>query len=48
MKCWWILRDAGIDKARCLQIIQEAGIALPAMYALGFEHNNCMGCVKIQ
>ena len=46
VKVWWILREAGINKARCLQIIQEAGIALPVMYGLGFDHNNCMGCVK--
>jgi hypothetical protein len=46
VKCWWILRDAGLDKAACLKIVQDAGIALPAMYALGFEHNNCRACVK--
>ena len=36
----------GSTKPACLKMIQEAGIALPAMYGLGFEHNNCMGCVK--
>jgi hypothetical protein len=42
----WILIDRGIDKAACLRMLAEVGIALPAMYALGFEHNNCIGCVK--
>jgi hypothetical protein len=30
----------------CFGITQAAGIALPKMYLLGFEHNNCLGCVK--
>ena len=42
----WILIDRGIAKERCLELIAEAGIALPAMYTLGFAHNNCIGCVK--
>jgi hypothetical protein len=44
----WILIDRHIRKADCLRMLREAGIALPAMYALGFEHNNCIGCVKSQ
>lgn len=42
----WVLRDAGITKARCYQIIMEAGIMLPMMYRLGYRNNNCKGCVK--
>lgn len=42
----WILIDRGVSKADCLRMLREASIALPAMYALGFEHNNCLGCVK--
>lgn len=42
----WPLIDAGITKRDCLDAISKAGIALPAMYGLGFEHNNCIGCVK--
>ena len=42
----WILIENFITKARCLSMLSEAGIALPAMYGLGFEHNNCIGCVK--
>jgi len=42
----WPLIDAGIKKAECFRIIEGAGIALPAMYSLGFKNNNCIGCVK--
>jgi 3'-phosphoadenosine 5'-phosphosulfate sulfotransferase (PAPS reductase)/FAD synthetase len=44
--CDWVLVQQVIGKAECYQILQDAGIALPAMYAAGFEHNNCLGCVK--
>lgn len=42
----WILRDKFIRKVDCYRILREAGIAIPKMYDLGFEHNNCLGCVK--
>lgn len=42
----WILIDHFVTKAECLRRLKAAGIALPTMYALGFEHNNCLGCVK--
>lgn len=42
----WILIERGLSKADCQRMIREAGIAPPAMYALGFDHNNCLGCVK--
>ena len=42
----WILIDQGVTKDKCLELLAAAGIALPAMYALGFDHNNCLGCVK--
>lgn len=37
---------AGLDKAACLAIVQGAGIALPVMYSLGFQNNNCIPCGK--
>lgn len=43
------LVDAGITKADCYKIIDSAGIALPELYKLGFNNNNCMrrfACVK--
>lgn len=42
----WLLIERGITKAQCHEMIAEAGIAQPAMYALGYDHNNCLGCVK--
>jgi hypothetical protein len=42
----WILIDNRISKLDCLLMIEKAGIDIPAMYLLGFEHNNCIGCVK--
>lgn len=41
-----ILIDRGLTKSDCLAIVERAGIELPAMYKLGYEHNNCIGCVK--
>lgn len=46
LACDWILRDSFVRKEDCYRILAGAGIALPAMYGLGFEHNNCLGCVK--
>src|SRR4051812_19115062 len=42
----WILREKFIRKADCYRMLEQAGIKLPEMYALGFDHNNCLGCVK--
>ena len=44
----WILADEGITKTDCYQIVQRAGIRLPEMYRLGYQNNNCIGCVKGQ
>lgn len=35
-----------VDKQTCLGILTEAGIQVPAMYRLGFNNANCIGCVK--
>lgn len=40
------LVDQGLTKADCLAKLVEAGIELPAMYKLGFQNNNCIGCPK--
>jgi hypothetical protein len=40
------LIDANLTKSDCLAIIDRAGIALPAMYLLGYRNNNCIGCPK--
>lgn len=41
-----ILIDRGLTKADCLAMVERAGIALPVMYRLNYENNNCIGCVK--
>lgn len=40
------LIDAGLEHSDCLAMIKNAGMELPAMYKLGYKHNNCIGCVK--
>ena len=40
------LIDSGLTRQDCLETIYRAGIELPAMYRMGYEHNNCRGCVK--
>lgn len=42
----WTLIEQRITKQDCYEELQQAGIELPRMYRLGFEHNNCPGCVK--
>jgi hypothetical protein len=42
----WILRDAGATKQDRYRTLDRAGIQLPEMYRLGYENNNCIGCVK--
>lgn len=40
------LIERGLTKAACLDMVQRAGIKLPPMYAMGFQNNNCVPCVK--
>lgn len=35
-----------LTKGDVLAMVERAGIELPVMYKLGYEHNNCVGCVK--
>lgn len=42
----WILIEREISKNVCLRILSNDGIKLPEMYQLGFDHNNCLACVK--
>lgn len=46
VRMWCPLIDANMPKALCFFRLQEAGIALPAMYLLGYTNNNCIGCPK--
>lgn len=40
------LIDRGLSHADCLAIIERAEIELPAMYRLGYNNANCIGCCK--
>lgn len=40
------LIEKGIDKNNCAGLIISQGIKLPEMYELGYNNNNCIGCVK--
>lgn len=40
------LIETGLTKPDCHALIRAAGIELPAMYRLGFDNNNCIGCPK--
>jgi len=46
LTCDWLLIDQFVTKKECHNRIRGAGIKTPAMYRLGFDHNNCLGCVK--
>lgn len=40
------LVERGLSREDCLAMILDAGIELPMMYRLGYNNNNCRGCVK--
>lgn len=40
------LIEKNLTKENCIGLIKEVGIKVPAMYLLGFNNNNCIGCVK--
>lgn len=40
------LIEKGINKDMCAGMLMKSGILLPIMYVLGYNNNNCIGCVK--
>lgn len=46
LKLRWPLYDHDITKVDCYSTLTAAGLRLPAMYLLGYNNNNCPGCVK--
>ena len=46
LKLCWPLTFRGYSKQDCFRCLQRAGIKLPALYLLGYQNNNCIGCVK--
>jgi hypothetical protein len=44
--CVFPLLEKGITKKQCLEFVDDMGITIPKMYRLGYQNNNCIGCVK--
>jgi len=40
------LIDNNLDKSGAHEILKASGIKRPAMYDLGYNNNNCIGCIK--
>jgi len=40
------LIEKGISKSEAHEILKASGIKRPAMYDLGYNNNNCVGCLK--
>jgi 3'-phosphoadenosine 5'-phosphosulfate sulfotransferase (PAPS reductase)/FAD synthetase len=43
---WCPLIENNFSKNDCFEIIKKEGINIPVMYQLGYNNNNCIGCVK--
>lgn len=46
IQTWDVLGERGLTHEDCQAVVDRAGIRLPDQYARGFEHNNCLACVK--
>lgn len=40
------LIDMGFNKQNALDYVGQLGLGIPIMYQLGYNNNNCLGCVK--
>jgi 3'-phosphoadenosine 5'-phosphosulfate sulfotransferase (PAPS reductase)/FAD synthetase len=40
------LIEEGLNKSDTIAMIERAGITVPTMYLMGYQNNNCIGCVK--
>ena len=40
------LIERDYDKLMCFEFFKDSGIEKPAMYKLGYNNNNCIGCLK--
>ena len=43
---WFPLIENNIAKSDCYAWVNKMGIKMPVMYTLGYNNNNCIGCVK--
>ena len=42
----WDLKPVPVKHSESLAWLKEKGLELPMMYKLGYQNNNCVGCVK--
>lgn len=42
------LIERGLNKESCIEMVRRAGLGVPPLYAMGFQNNNCIPCVKAQ
>jgi 3'-phosphoadenosine 5'-phosphosulfate sulfotransferase (PAPS reductase)/FAD synthetase len=42
----FILMEQGYTKQDCIEFVKDMKIEIPEMYKLGYNNNNCIGCVK--
>ena len=40
------LIERGLTKSACIEMVRRAGLGMPPLYAMGFQNNNCIPCVK--
>lgn len=40
------LIENNLDKGSCLALLSKFGVEMPTMYKMGYNNNNCIGCVK--
>ena len=43
---WTPLIERQLTKSDCLALLDRVGIALPALYLLGYQNANCLGCPR--
>lgn len=46
MRIRFPLIESQLSKLDCLELLRNVGIETPIMYRLGYNNNNCIGCVK--
>lgn len=46
INAWFPLIEKNLTKDNCIGLVKTLGIEVPMMYRLGFNNNNCIGCVK--
>jgi phage terminase large subunit-like protein len=46
LSIWAPLIEENLTKEDCFKMMNDAGLTLPKMYLLGYNNNNCIGCLK--